>query len=144
MQKQGFPNNKSFRNLLIGLGVFAILFMIFSANREDIATMLLKKQATDELRKNLDDPTGMQVFDFLIINDYEGKEYKRIPKGLFFLIQPFLEDPGEEDTIVIFKMRYRAKNRYGALRRHTAYGFRVSFKGGGSIISVNNEDDLRI
>ena len=50
---------------------------------------------TDELRKNLDDPTGMQVFDFLIINDYEGKEYKRIPKGLFFLIQPFLDGSPE-------------------------------------------------
>ena len=143
MEKQGFPNNRLFRNLLIGLGVFVILFIIFSTYKVEIATMLLKKQAIDELRKKLDDPTGMQVLEFLVIDDYNGIEYKRIPRGLFFLIQPFLEDPGE-DTIVIFKIRYRAKNNYGALRRHTAYGFRVSFEGGGSIISVNNEDDLRI
>ena len=42
----------------------------------------------------------------------------------------------------VFKVRYRAKNAYGALRLNNAYGSNVSYKGGPSHTKVYDEAEL--
>ena len=100
------------RKILWGLFIVFVVCAIVYSLRYEIGDMYIKNRVTGELRQSLHDPSSFQVVEFLEIDLSDDKA--KVPKGLIMILSGSMDDE-IVGGLRIFKIRYRAKNSYGAL-----------------------------
>ena len=131
------------KKYLIFIAVFVILAVGYTFRFEILSKIYVEFEVKSEIRKKLHDPSSLQIVEFVWLYGARANELDNVPRGLKYIMEPLFKSDVVEG-LRVFKVRYRAKNAYGALRLNTAYGFGVSYKGGPSHTKVYDEDELRL
>ena len=108
---------------LIFIAVFVILAVGYTFKFE-LATIYANIGVKSEIRKKLHDPSSLQIVEFVWLYGARANEFDKVTRGLKYIMEPLFKSDVVEG-LRVFKVRYRAKNAYGALRLKTAYGFTV-------------------